>query len=80
MKNTIYFTLGVILIITTSAAINNTSSVIVVKPKLPRNTIIVSAFSTPELNEKIRPYLNRGFIVKNLSVGDGGRSVILEQY
>lgn len=69
--------LGIALIILTSAT---TVSVMTVKPATPKATIIVSGWDTPELNGKIKPYLQKGYVVKNVAAGDGARVVIMEKY
>lgn len=77
MKNTFYFILGICLVILTSAT---TVTVMTIKPATPKITVAVSGWSTSELNSEMRPYLQRGFIVKNVTAGDGARVVIMEKY
>lgn len=71
------FLLGIFVAISFAAT---TSNLLTVKPARPVNTIIVSGWNTSELNENIKPYLKAGYIVKNLSAGDGARVVVLEKY
>lgn len=77
MKNTFYFILGICLVILTSAT---TVTVMTIKPATPKITVAVSGWDTSELNSNMKPYLQRGFIVKNIAAGDGGRIVIMEKY
>jgi hypothetical protein len=51
-----------------------------IKPATPKITVAVSGWGTSELNSNMKPYLQRGFIVKNIAAGDGGRIVIMEKY
>jgi len=51
-----------------------------VKPAIPKATIVVSGWATSELNNNMKPYLKAGYIVKNLSAGDGARVVVMEKY
>ena len=57
-----------------------TVSIMTIKPAIPRYTVVVSGWNTDELNNEIKPYLKQGYIVKNLSVGDNCRAVIMEKY
>lgn len=77
MKNTIYFIAGILFTALISAG---TISVMTVKPATPRKTIVVGGYDTSSLNENIKPYIQKGFIVKNISAGDGVRIVVMEKY
>lgn len=77
MKNAFYFISGVLFVTLISST---TVSIMTIKPAVPINTIIISGWSTSELNTQIKPYLKSGYIVKNLSAGDGCRIVTLEKY
>ena len=77
MKNTIYFIAGILF---TALISTTTISVMTIKPATPQSTIVISGWTTTELNENIKPYIKKGFIIKNLAVGDGARAVVLEKY
>jgi len=77
MKNLFYFIAGVLFITLISAT---TVSIMTVKPAIPKATIVVSGWATSELNNNMKPYLKAGYIVKNLSAGDGARVVVMEKY
>jgi len=78
MKNSILiFLLGVFVTISIAAT---STSLMTVKPAVPKATIAISGWSTSELNTNIKPYLKVGYIVKNISAGDGARIVIMEKY
>lgn len=68
---------GILLVMLTSAT---TISVMTVKPATPKATIVVSGWSTLELNQNIKPFLKNGYVVKNISAGDGTRIVVMEKY
>jgi hypothetical protein len=51
-----------------------------IKPATPKITVAVSAWNASGLNSEMRPYLQRGFVVKNIAVGDGFKVVIMEKY
>ena len=78
MKNQLAsFILGGFVFISFAAT---TTSIMSVKPVTPKAAIIVSGWSTSELNTNIKPYLKWGYIVKNVSAGDGARVVVMEKY
>ena len=77
MKNLFYFIAGVLFITLISAT---TVSIMTVKPAIPKATIVVSGWNASELNNNMKPYLKAGYIVKNLSAGDGARVVVMEKY
>ena len=77
MKNIFYFMLGICLIMLTSAT---TVSVMTFKPSTPKYTIVVSSWDTDGLNDKIKPYIKNGYIVKTISAGDNARVALLEKY
>ena len=77
MKNLFYFIAGVLFITLISAT---TVSIMTVKPAIPKATIVVGGWATSELNNNMKPYLKAGYIVKNLSAGDGARVVVMEKY
>jgi hypothetical protein len=77
MKNTIYFIAGILFTALISAG---TISVMTVKPATPRHTIVVSGWTTYEINYNMKPYIQKGYVVKNLAVGDGFRVVVMEKY
>lgn len=77
MKNLIYFIAGVLFVTLISAT---TVSVMTVKPVTPKNTIVVSGWSLADLKNNMKPYLKSGYIVKDISVGEGCRVVVMEKY
>jgi hypothetical protein len=77
MKNIFYIILGICLMVLTSAT---TLSVMTIKPAQPKATIVVSGWSSSELNTDMKPYLKAGYIAKNISAGDGARLVLMEKY
>jgi len=77
MKNIFYIILGICLMVLTSAT---TISVMTIKPAQPKATIVVSGWSSSELNTDMKLYLKAGYIVKNVSAGDGARIVVMEKY
>jgi hypothetical protein len=80
MKNNILtFLLGIFVTISIATTVPNTG-LFTVKPATPKATIVVSGWGTPELNNNIKPYLKAGYVVKNLSAGDGARIVVMEKY
>ena len=80
MKNNILiFLLGVFVTISIAATVPNTG-LLTIKPATPKATIIVDGWNTEKLNNNMKPYLKAGYIVKNLSAGDGARVVVMEKY
>lgn len=78
MKNTILsFLLGIFVAISFAAT---TTNLLTVKPAQPKATVVVSGWATSELNANMKPYIQKGYIVKNMSAGDGARCVVLEKY
>lgn len=78
MKQTLLGFMAAILLIALTAA--TTVSVMTVKPAQPKHTVIVSGWSTRELNNNMSSYLKAGYIVKNMAAGDGARVVVMEKY
>ena len=80
MKNNILiFLLGIFVTISIAATVPNTE-LLTIKPAIPKATIVVSGWATSELNNNMKPYLKAGYVVKNLSAGDGARVIIKEKY
>lgn len=77
MKNLTTFLLGGLVFISFAAA---TTNIMTVRPATPKATIVVSGWSTPELNINMKPYIRQGYTVKNLAAGDGCRIVVMEKY
>ena len=80
MKNNILtFLLGIFVTISIATTVPNTG-LFIVKPATPKATIIVDGWNTEKLNNNMKPYLKAGYIVKNVSAGDGTRVVVMEKY
>ena len=85
MKNTIYFMLGIALVILTSAT---TVSVMTVKPEKPKLTLIKSFWlesDSEQVAKYIKNQVKNGYILKSVEGANDGQSystwiVIMEKY